>query len=201
MAKIRIEIFVRHGFVHRPRRERHADEAKLVDRAPQFAHRLLHVLKRQNRQSFEPLRRALAVGVQPIVVRPRNRAGQVGIFDPAASAQRETGKRRRDIDALDIHVCQTRAGEGFASRGFRPGAAAAPAAGPPQSAPAPEVLPKAAAAETPAAFVCEDDVRVALKEGRQILVGEKTIITPAARDAGEAAVSAPRRLARASLDP
>jgi hypothetical protein len=35
--------------------------------------------------------------------------------------------------------------------------------------------------------VCEDDVRVAIKEGRQILVGDKTIITPSARDAGEAA--------------
>ena len=39
----------------------------------------------------------------------------------------------------------------------------------------------------PAAFVCEDDVRNAVKRGEKILVGEKTIITPAARDAGEAA--------------
>ena len=105
----RIEVFVCHRFIHRPRRECHADEAKLVDRAPQFAHRLLHVLKRQDRQSFEPLRRGLAVGVQPIVVGPCNGAGQVGVFDPAASAQGEAGKQRCDIDALDIHVCQTRA--------------------------------------------------------------------------------------------
>jgi len=35
--------------------------------------------------------------------------------------------------------------------------------------------------------VCEDDVRIAVKTGQKILVGEKTIITPAARDAGEAA--------------
>jgi acetaldehyde dehydrogenase (acetylating) len=39
----------------------------------------------------------------------------------------------------------------------------------------------------PAPFVCEDDVRAAKKEGRTILVNERTIITPAARDAGEAA--------------
>ena len=39
----------------------------------------------------------------------------------------------------------------------------------------------------PAPFVCEDDVRNAVKTGEKILVGEKTIITPAARDAGEAA--------------
>ncbi len=39
----------------------------------------------------------------------------------------------------------------------------------------------------PSPFVCEDDVRVAVREGRTILVGDRTIITPAARDAGEAA--------------
>jgi hypothetical protein len=39
----------------------------------------------------------------------------------------------------------------------------------------------------PAAFVCEDDVRTAVKQGQKILVGERTIITPSARDAGEAA--------------
>ena len=39
----------------------------------------------------------------------------------------------------------------------------------------------------PADFVCEDDVRAAVKAGAKILVGEKTIITPAARDAGETA--------------
>jgi acetaldehyde dehydrogenase (acetylating) len=51
--------------------------------------------------------------------------------------------------------------------------------------PAPPALPAQPA--QPAAFVCEDDVRNAVKHGEKILVGEKTIITPAARDAGEAA--------------
>jgi acetaldehyde dehydrogenase (acetylating) len=36
------------------------------------------------------------------------------------------------------------------------------------------------------AFVCEDDVRAAAKAGRRIVLGPKTIVTPAARDAGEA---------------
>jgi hypothetical protein len=35
--------------------------------------------------------------------------------------------------------------------------------------------------------VCEDDVRQAVKRGEKIQVSERTIITPAARDAGEAA--------------
>lgn len=38
----------------------------------------------------------------------------------------------------------------------------------------------------PADFICEDDVRRAAREGRQLLVGPRTILTPAARDAGAA---------------
>ena len=41
-------------------------------------------------------------------------------------------------------------------------------------------------ADTPAAFVCEDDVRAAMKAGRKVLIDDKTIVTPAARDLGEA---------------
>jgi acetaldehyde dehydrogenase (acetylating) len=40
--------------------------------------------------------------------------------------------------------------------------------------------------DNPAEFICEDDVRAALRAGRKLLVGERTIITPAARDLGEA---------------
>ncbi len=39
----------------------------------------------------------------------------------------------------------------------------------------------------PEQFVCEDDVRQAVKQGRKILISERSIVTPAARDAGEAA--------------
>jgi hypothetical protein len=35
-------------------------------------------------------------------------------------------------------------------------------------------------------FVCEEDVRRALAKGEKILIGAKTIVTPAARDLGEA---------------
>jgi acetaldehyde dehydrogenase (acetylating) len=41
-------------------------------------------------------------------------------------------------------------------------------------------------AQSPAAFVCEDDVRAALKAGRKVVIDEKTIVTPSARDLGEA---------------
>jgi hypothetical protein len=39
--------------------------------------------------------------------------------------------------------------------------------------------------EPPADFVCEDDVRQAMRTNRRIAVTERTIITPAARDLGE----------------
>jgi len=39
--------------------------------------------------------------------------------------------------------------------------------------------------EKPAEFVCEDDVRQAVKHGRKIVIGERSIVTPAARDLGE----------------
>jgi hypothetical protein len=35
-------------------------------------------------------------------------------------------------------------------------------------------------------FVCEEDVRLAIKAGRTILIGERTIVTPAARDLADA---------------
>ena len=39
----------------------------------------------------------------------------------------------------------------------------------------------------PATFICEDDVRVAVRAGARILVGPRTIVTPSARDAAAAA--------------
>jgi acetaldehyde dehydrogenase (acetylating) len=42
-----------------------------------------------------------------------------------------------------------------------------------------------AQAEKIADFVCEDDVRQAIRQGLKIVIGERTIVTPAARDLGE----------------
>jgi hypothetical protein len=37
----------------------------------------------------------------------------------------------------------------------------------------------------PLDFVCEEDVRLAIKAGRKLVVSERAIVTPAARDLGE----------------
>ena len=54
-------------------------------------------------------------------------------------------------------------------------------------APASGPKPSDQAARDPvASFVCEDDVKEAIKAGRKIVIGERTIVTPAARDLAEA---------------
>ena len=64
----------------------------------------------------------------------------------------------------------------------------APAAGPPPtlgSAPPPSSSAATSSSPKPVEFVCEDDVRQAVKQGRKIVIGERSIVTPAARDLGE----------------
>jgi hypothetical protein len=52
--------------------------------------------------------------------------------------------------------------------------------------PPPPARPEQGRVGPPADFICEDDVRRAAREGRTLLVGPRTILTPAARDAGGA---------------
>jgi acetaldehyde dehydrogenase (acetylating) len=56
------------------------------------------------------------------------------------------------------------------------------------SRPAEPTVPAAARplnVEKTSEFVCEDDVRQAVRQGRKIVIGERTIVTPAARDLAE----------------
>jgi acetaldehyde dehydrogenase (acetylating) len=66
----------------------------------------------------------------------------------------------------------------LSSRGYK--AAAATPVPPPVATGAAVSAPQAVAE-----FVCEEDVRLAVKAGRKLVVGEKTIITPSARELGE----------------
>ena len=67
------------------------------------------------------------------------------------------------------------------ARGFAPARAAAP---PPTTAQSDVQLiePAAPPVEKPVAFVCEDDVRQAIRAGQTLTISDKTIVTPAARD-------------------
>ncbi len=83
----------------------------------------------------------------------------------------------------------------LASRGYTVPGEPAGAPPPPAGAPARPVLeaqlPQAPATQPmpavqkTAEFVCEDDVRQAVRQGLKIVIGERTIVTPAARDLAE----------------
>jgi hypothetical protein len=69
-------------------------------------------------------------------------------------------------DALSRQIDQF-----LGSRGFKPEVGArTPPKGPDQA---------------PLEFVCEEDVRAAIASGRKLVISERAIVTPAARDLGE----------------
>jgi acetaldehyde dehydrogenase (acetylating) len=106
------------------------------------------------------------------------------------------GPARPESQGVSADTLAARIDDFLAARGVRapappvaaPSAPAPPpatAAAPPPAAPA-APAPPVAPAPAPADFVCEDDVKAAVRNGRKILVGARTIVTPSARDLGEA---------------
>jgi acetaldehyde dehydrogenase (acetylating) len=85
---------------------------------------------------------------------------------------------RRAPDGIAADVLVRRIDQFLQSRGIAPATGSTPAPGPPN--------PQAGStAELAMDFVCEEDVRLALKAGRRLLIGERTLVTPAARDLGD----------------
>jgi acetaldehyde dehydrogenase (acetylating) len=87
-------------------------------------------------------------------------------------------------DALAERIDRFLASRGIAPSGGRPPGAA------PAHTDVPDLPPRpgadGAAAEAPAEFLCEEDVRAAVRAGRKLLIDERTILTPSARDLGDA---------------
>jgi acetaldehyde dehydrogenase (acetylating) len=82
-------------------------------------------------------------------------------------------------DALSKRIDQF-----LASRGFRAdvtGTESGPSRVRPGSVPGPSPPPD----QAPLDFVCEEDVRLAIRDEKKLLVSERAIVTPAARDLGE----------------
>jgi acetaldehyde dehydrogenase (acetylating) len=94
---------------------------------------------------------------------------------PAAPAR--TAEAAVNRDALIRRI-----DEFLGTRGYRPGPSTASA--PPAGRPAPSAS-AAAAESSPLDFVCEADVRLAIRAGRKLVVSERAIVTPAARELGE----------------
>lgn len=134
----------------------------------------------------------LAYELRPAVIRQKSlpQKGQSAGTPPASLPRPPAAPPAPGGIAAD--VLARRIDEFLSTRGFRTGTAPgptpviAPAARPPdssQSAVSEHAGPVTGADPSP--FVCEDDVRTALKQGRKIVIGERSIVTPAARDLGE----------------
>jgi acetaldehyde dehydrogenase (acetylating) len=117
----------------------------------------------------------LAYEVRPAVGSPaksgREQAAAVPRLPKAPAPPVSTG--------ISAQTLSARVDAFLTSRGFRPGESSFP-----DSPKEPQSKPLAA--DNPKDFICEDDVREALKSGRTLLVGERTIVTPSARELGEA---------------
>jgi len=114
-----------------------------------------------------------------------------GLVPGATAPALPKAPQKPQPDSISADALTSRIDKFLATRGLAPASASArPEAGElrrdlAEAASGREGGPGAPA--VPEKFVCEDDVRLAVKEGRKLLIGERTIVTPSARDAGEAA--------------
>ena len=115
----------------------------------------------------------LAYEVRPAVDASRQ-YGVAGIPRPSSGPALPQAPPRPVARGISVDTLTARIDHFLASRGYT--------ADPQTSI---DVQPHAEVGEVPADFVCEEDVRAAMKAGRKLVVGEKTIITPSARDLGE----------------
>jgi acetaldehyde dehydrogenase (acetylating) len=124
-----------------------------------------------------PASRPAASLARAVAAGPQSRAGAVGRSEVAEIVDRFLAGRKAAPEAPAPQAPVTSV----------PAAAPAPPPSPePAPAPAPAQPAAEAAGAAPVPFVCEDDVRRAIAEGRKIPVGAKTIITPSARELGDA---------------
>ncbi|MSO50792.1 MAG: aldehyde dehydrogenase family protein [Acidobacteria bacterium] len=133
------------------------------------------------------LRPAMA---SPQVPRVPNVPEVLGVLTSGAPALPKAPARPQP-EAISADALTSRIDQFLATRGLAPASAATrPEAGELRRDLAEAASSREGRLQAPAVaekFVCEDDVRLAIKQGRTLLIGERTIVTPAARDAGEAA--------------
>jgi acetaldehyde dehydrogenase (acetylating) len=135
----------------------------------------------------------LAYEITPAVVRREPVAAVPAVAAPLPKAAADAPRRGIAAESLARRIDQF-----LVSRGYSPPAAAVASppvangssAGQQPATPGPP-LPSSAmtqpssVSEKVAEFVCEEDVRLAMRQGRKIVIGDRSIVTPAARDLGE----------------
>lgn len=127
-------------------------------------------------------------------VRPAQAPARVTSAQASASASASTSASRPAVPAggapLDAATLAARIDGFLAGRGIRPdttlkvgpATSSAPSIAAPASAPAPVPEP----VSEPVDFVCEDDVRQAIRAGKRLRLTPRAIVTPAARELAEA---------------
>ena len=122
--------------------------------------------------------------------RAKASGSDAGVTEPMTRRPSDLPKSpsRPSTTGISAHTLAERIDQFLSSRGYRPPEGTGVQSAPPPSPPgagAESASPGARSSEVPVDFVCEDDVRAALKAGQKLIIGEKTIVTPAARDLGE----------------
>jgi acetaldehyde dehydrogenase (acetylating) len=122
----------------------------------------------------------VAYEVRP-AVRSESVQSRLGVDSEPGDKQRQLPKAPAKAvpGGIPAETLAARIDDFLASRGYRPPGDGGNAPTPQTSNPAPKVDAK------PLEFVAEADVRDALRAGTKLLIGERTIVTPAARELGD----------------
>jgi len=113
----------------------------------------------------------LAYEIAPAV----SRSTTAGLRSSRADAESGAEPARPSPAGISAKALARQVDDFLGSRGYRTDRLGSPAPSPASTAPA----------QAPLDFVCEDDVREALRAGRKLVVSERAIVTPAARDLAE----------------
>ena len=136
----------------------------------------------------------LAYEVTPVVSRWDQGAGRVSSGAPKLP---EAPARPAVSTGISAEALSRRIDEFLGSRGFKEGQPPVPGTGARYGGQVPvpgtgaryrSQTPDSSSSakpETPLDFVCEEDVRLAIQAGRKLIVSERAIVTPAARDLAE----------------
>ena len=101
---------------------------------------------------------------------------------PAASATTSNQPPSTVSSGISADTLAARVGAFLGQRGFTPAASTSQ----PQAQPVAQPSTRQTSAISPLTFVCEEDVRLAIQRGQKLVIAERAIVTPAARELGEA---------------
>jgi acetaldehyde dehydrogenase (acetylating) len=108
-------------------------------------------------------------------------------FERGSAAAEPPPRQAGVARGISAEALTSRIDQFLGSRGYTPttGPASAPSR-PPVSARSAALVQAPAPSSPPLDFVCEEDVRAAVSTGRKLVLSERAIVTPAARELGEA---------------